>query len=203
MGNSPEDTYMNTTLKITIIVAIVVAALAVLGAGFAFAQTPTPWGGYGYGMMGGGYGMMSGNGGYGMMGQFGQNGDANWMNSMHQWMSTSGAQSVHNIVWGGLAEALGLSPDELNAELASGKTLTQIAEANGVSQEQLVAALEVSVKAGLDKAVADGALTQAQAEQMLNNMSGNYGWMITHMDSFGAGFGPGGCHGNFAPQKNS
>ena len=218
---------MNTTLKITIIVAIVVAALAVLGAGFAFAQTPTPWGGYGYGMMGNGpgmmsgdYGMMSGNGGYGMtpafapgasVGQFGQSGDGYaWMNSMYEWMTTTGG--MHTIVWNGLAEALGLTPDELNAELASGKTLTQIAEAKSVSQEQLAAALEASVKAGLEKAVADGVLTQAQTKQMLNHMSGNYEWMITHtpalapgasVGNFGESFGPGGCHDNFAPPADS
>ncbi|MBM2850617.1 MAG: uncharacterized protein HW418_3559, partial [Anaerolineales bacterium] len=119
-------------------------------------------------------------------------------------MSTSGARSVHTLVWNGLADALKLTPDELNEQLASGKTLIQIAEAQGVSQDQLAAALETSVKAGLDKAVADGVLTQAQADQMLSYMSGNYAWMLSHMGAgAGAGFGPGGCHGNFVPQTNS
>jgi len=177
------------TLKIAGIAAIVVLAIAALGAGFVFAQTPTPqtpWGN-GYGMMGSGYGA-------GMM-----NGVD--VNAMHNWMYTSGG--VHNIVWGGLAETLGLTPDELNAELASGKTLTQIAEAKGVTPDELAAALETSAKAGLDKAVADGVLTQRQADSMLSNMGGNYGWMISHMGSFGNGAGPGGCHGNFAPQQGS
>jgi len=192
---------MKTTVKIAVITGVVVLALAALGAGFVFAQTSTPtapWGG-GYGPGG----MMGG--GYGMMGNFAQNGgDYQWMNNMHQWMLTSGARSVHTLVWNGLAEALGLTPDELNAELASGKTLTQIAEAKGVSGEQLTATLETSVKAGLDKAVADGVLTQAQADQMLSYMSGNYAWMLSHMGAgAGAGFGPGGCHGNFVPQTNS
>ena len=181
---------MNTTLKVTIVAVAIVAAVAALGAGYAFAQTtpPTPqWGGYG--MMGGGYGA-------GMM-----NGVD--VNAMRNWMFTTGARSVHNTVWGGLAETLGLTPDELNAELASGKTLTQIAEAKGVSQDELAAALETSAKAGLDKAVADGVLTQEQADSMLSTMGGNYGWMISHMGSFGNGGGPGGCHGNFAPQQGS
>ncbi|MEK6573208.1 MAG: hypothetical protein AABZ58_02670, partial [Chloroflexota bacterium] len=185
------------TLKIAVIATVVVLAIAALGAGFVFAQTPTPpapWGN--------GYGMMGGNGGYGMMGNFAQNGDGYaWMNNMHQWMTANGA--MHTIVWNGLAEALGLTPDQLSAELASGKTLTQIAEAQGVSQEQLAAVLETSVKAGLDKAVVDGVLTRDQADQMLNYMGGNYGWMISHMGNFNGGFGPGGCHGNFAPQANS
>lgn len=182
---------MNTTLKVTIVVIAIVAAVAALGAGYAFAQTtpPTPqWG----------YGMMGGNGGYGAGMMNGVD-----VNAMHQWMCTTGARSVHNIVWGGLAETLGLTQDELNAELASGKTLAQIAEAKGVTQDELAAALETSAKAGLDKAVADGVLTQEQADSMFSNMGGNYGWMITHMGSLGNGAGPGGCHGNFAPQKSS
>ncbi len=190
---------MKTTVKIAVISGVVVLALAAIGAGFIFAQTSTPtapWGGdYGPGgMMGGGYGMMGG---------YAQNGDGyGWMQNMHRWMATSGG--MHTIVWNGLADALKLTPDELQKQLASGKTLAQIAEAQGVSQEQLAAKLETSIKAGLDKAVADGVLTQAQADQMLSHMSGTYAWMLSHMGTgAGAGFGPGGCHGNFVPPSNS
>lgn len=189
---------MKTTVRIAVITGVVVLALAALGAGFVFAQTATPSApGYGWGGMMGGYGG-------GMMGNFAQNGDGYAslrVNTMHQWMTTNGG--MHTIVWNGLADALKLTPDELQNQLASGKTLTQIAEAQGVSQEQLTAVLETSVKAGLDKAVADGVLTREQADQMLNHMGGNYSWMISHMGNFGGGFGPGGCHGNFVPQNNS
>ncbi|MBI3243191.1 MAG: hypothetical protein HYZ49_12955 [Chloroflexi bacterium] len=206
------------TLKIAVIATVAVLAIAALGAGFVFAQTqtpPAPWGN-GYGMMGGnsGYGMMGGSAGMtpalapgASVGNFAQNGDGYaslGVNNMHQWMTTNGARSVHTLVWNGLADALNLTPDGLNEQLASGKTLTQIAEAQGVSQEQLAAALETSAKAGLDKAVADGALTQAQADQMLGHMAGNYAWMISQMGAgAGTGFGPGGCHGNFVPPSNS
>ncbi len=184
---------MNTPLKVTLTATIIVLIIAALGVGFAFAQTPTPpapWGnGYGYGMMGNGNGMMGG---------YAQNGDYSWMSNMHQWMLNTGG--THTLVWNGLADALGLTPDELNAQLTGGKTLAQIAETQGVSQEQLAAALETSVKAGLDKAVADGVLPQEQADWMLTRMAGNYEWMLTRM---GTGYGAGGCHGNFAPQGNS
>ncbi len=175
--------------KVTIVAIAIVAAVAALGAGYAFAQATPPTPQWGYGMMGGGYGA-------GMM-----NGVD--VNAMQQWMSTTGARSVHNIVWGGLAETLGLTQEELNGELARGKTLTQIAEAKGVTQDELAAALETSAKAGLDKAVADGVLTREQADSMLNHMSGNFGWMLSHMGSLGNGAGPGGCHGNLAPQQGS
>ena len=147
----------------------------------------------GQGSMMSGMGMMSGQRGMGMM-------NAMDMNTMHQWMSTSGG--MHNVVWGGLADALGLSQDDLSAQLAGGQSLTQIAEAQGLTQAELAAALETSVKAGLDQVVADGVLTQAQADQMLNHMAGRYDWMLTQMGA-GMGVGPGNCHENVAAQSNS
>ena len=173
------------TLKITLIVTAVVA-LALVGAGIVAAQVPTP-----FAPWGGGYGMMGGNG-YGMMGNFTQNGDTAWMNNMHQGMLTNGG--MHNTVWQGLADALKIKPEDLSAELAKGKTLTQIAESKGISQKQLTTALEASIKVGLDKAVKDGAVTKEQSDWMLTNMAGNYELMLTHMNN-GVGAGAGGCHG--------
>lgn len=206
---------MNTTLKVTIAVVAVVAVAVGLGAGFAFARGVTPWGGYG--MTGNQRGMMSGyasqNGtlvpGYGMTlapaGSAGVNDQSGLgtmrgmmngmngvdMNAMHQWMSADGAQTIHTLVSESLAKALNLTPDALNTQLTSGKTLTQIADAQGISQEKLTAALETSMKAGLDKAVADGVITREQAAQMVNQMSGQYQWMISQM---GAGMGFGNSH---------
>ena len=196
------------SLKFASIVVIVVLALAVFGVGFVFAQQPsrTPRGSFDSGgMMGNGwsgYGMM---GGTGMMDGYSQDGDdADWMNGMHQWMTTTGG--MHTLVWDSLAEALGLTTDELNAELSSGKTLAQIAEEREVSQEELSVALETAVQAGLEKVVAEGALTQEQADAMLPHMSGNYTRMLDQMGShMGAGVEPGfdGCHGNDVPQSNT
>jgi hypothetical protein len=188
-------------LKVAGIAVIVVLALAVLGVGFVFAQQPTQilWGSFGPGgMMGNGNGMM---GGAGMMGGYGQDGNgAGWMNGMHQWMTATGG--MHTLVWDRLAEALGLTTDELDAELASGKTLAQIAEEQGVSQDELSVTLETAVQAGLEKAVAEGVLTQEQADAMLAHMSGNYAWMLTHMGTGSSG-GPGGCHGSGVTQNET
>ena len=214
---------MNTPFKVTIVAVTFVAVFAVLGVGFAFAQGMSPWG-TGYGVMGGrdgmmgayqggppasgdGYGMM-GNGhgmenGQGMRGGMGTNGMAAMagmdMDTMRQWMSDSGA--LHTPMWTGLAEAIGLTPDALNTQLAGGQTLTQIAEAHGVTPAELTAALETSVKAGLDQAVAEETYTQAQADQMLSHMAGRYDWMLTQM-GIGLGFGPSNCHGSAAAQSN-
>lgn len=194
------------SLKFTGIFVIVVVALGVLGIGLVFAQQPTqsPWGSFGPGgMMGNGWngnGMMSGTmmmGGYSKYGM-----DTDLMNGMHQWRTGTGG--MHTLVWDRLAEALGLSTEELNAELSSSKTLAQIAEEKGISQDELSVTMETAVQFGLDEAVTEGVLTQEQANAMLAQMSGNYTWMLTQMGTHivdGSGYGPGGCHGSVVPQN--
>jgi polyhydroxyalkanoate synthesis regulator phasin len=63
------------------------------------------------------------------------------------------------------AEALGLSTDELRDALADGSTLADVAEAQGVAVEDLVAALVTAAEERIDDAVADGRLTAEEAEQ--------------------------------------
>jgi len=192
---------MNNKMKLLGIALVVILALAALGAGVAFAQTRIPNNGFGPGsMMGGRAGMMNGNA---------QNGDSwEWMDAMHDWMTASGG--MHTFIWNALAEKLGMTSDELYAAVNGGKTITQIAETKGVSRADLVAALETAHKNSLAQAVTNGALTQAQADSILAQMSGRYEWMLDNMGSagmmggqFGAGgmmngqAGNGGCHGNW------
>ena len=199
---------MNKSIKILIVsmaVLVGVAAVAAVGAGVAFAQDPTPTPEFGPGwMMGrnsedGGtrFGMM---GRRGMMGRYQQSGQDEdgweWMQAMHGWMSSGG---MHTAVWQVLTEKLGMTSDELYAELQDGgKTLAEVAEEKGVSSTDLVTALETAHQQSLDQAVADGVLTQEQADSILANMAGRYEWMLDNMGAgSGAGYGPGsgGCHG--------
>jgi hypothetical protein len=180
---------MKSKLLITLSIAIVaVLALGVLGLGVAFAQDPTPENPFTPG---------------GMMGGWAQQGDWGWMSAMHSWMSSTGG--MHTLVWDSLAEALGLTTDELNAELDGGKTLAEIAEEQGLNPADLAAVLESAHVDGLAQAVADGALTQEQADAMLAQMEGRYEWMLENMFAgggygmMGGGFGRGGCHGQYAP----
>ena len=188
---------MNTKNKLFAIALVAILAVVALSAGVAFAQTqpPTPQPGYGPGgMMGGRGGMMNGQSGAGW----------GWMNSMHQWMTASGG--MHTFVWNALAEALGMTSDELTAAVNSGKTIAQIAEEQNVSRSDLVAALEAAHVESLDQAVAAGTLTQEQADSILEQMDGRYEWMIDNMGSGGmmggrggmmnGQYGAGGCHGN-------
>jgi hypothetical protein len=206
---------MNNKIKILGIALVAVLALVALGAGVAFAQTQTPNTGFGPGWMMGGNGQTTGYG-PGMMGGYAQNGDS-WegMNSMHQWMGASGG--MHTFVWNALSEKLGLTSEELYAEVNSGKTIAQIAEEQGVSRADLIATLETAHQESLAQAVTDGALTQEQADSILAQMAGRYEWMLDNMGrgtgmmggrggmmgrygqpGSGGQFAPGGCHGNWA-----
>ena len=66
----------------------------------------------------------------------------------------------------GISKYLGLTPAELRAELAKGKTLAQIAKAQGKSVDGLTKQLAAGLTAKLDAAVKAGRLTQAQADEV-------------------------------------
>lgn len=197
---------MSTIKRVGIASLVVLVAMAVFGVGLAFAQGIGPWGpmgammqawqagtpvpGMGPGMMGGGWGpggMMDGDRG-----------------AMHAWMSQNAG--MHALVWDALADALGLTPEALQAELEAGQTLAEIVTAQGVTTTDLAAFMEAAMQAGLEQAVAEGALTQAQADQMLAQMAGRYGWMVEHMaggnlggmmsGGMMGGSGPGNCPHN-------
>jgi len=65
------------------------------------------------------------------------------------------------------ATYLGLTEAQLRTELEGGKSLAQIATAHGKTIDGLVGALVDAAKQKLDAAVADGRLTQAEADSML------------------------------------
>ena len=67
------------------------------------------------------------------------------------------------------ATYLGVSETELQTQLAGGKTLADVAKAQGKTVDGLVSALVADEKKELDAAVAAGRLTQAQADDMLAN----------------------------------
>lgn len=64
------------------------------------------------------------------------------------------------------ATYLGLDEAELRERLADGKTLADIAKAEGRSVDGLVRAMVAEAKTHLDDAVADGRLTRAQADEL-------------------------------------
>ena len=67
------------------------------------------------------------------------------------------------------ATYLGLTPAQLRTQLQSGKTLAQIAKAQGKSTDGLEQAMLADAKKHLDADVKAGKLTQSQADQILND----------------------------------
>jgi len=90
-----------------------------------------------------------------------------------------------------LAEALGLTVEDLQAARAEGKSIQQLAEEQGVSPEDLQAALKAAHLAAIDQAVVDGTLTQEQADQLKERIENAPapGFGGPHFD--GPGFGKG------------
>ena len=85
------------------------------------------------------------------------------------------------------AEALGLSEAQLVQRLRNGRSLQQIAKAQGKDYADVKAAIRGAVETELDAAVEAGKLTQGQADEMLEHLT-------EHLDEgrFFGGRGPGG-----------
>lgn len=77
------------------------------------------------------------------------------------------------------ATYLGLTEAELRTQLESGKTLADVAKAQGESVDGLVQALYDSAKKRLDEAVAAGKLTQAKADAMLADLKAHLTDLVT------------------------
>jgi polyhydroxyalkanoate synthesis regulator phasin len=86
-----------------------------------------------------------------------------------------------------VAETLGMTSDELGAELEAGATLSEVIAAHGSTVEAVVAALVADAQAELDAAVAAGRLTQEEADAKLAGLSER----LTERIESGAPFGPG------------
>ncbi len=82
-----------------------------------------------------------------------------------------GWRGIGNVNLGTLVQTLsrltGLDVATIRAELQNGRSLAQIAAANGSSGDALVQAVVDDIKSRLDQAVSNGRLTQTQADQML------------------------------------
>ena len=77
------------------------------------------------------------------------------------------------------AEYLGLTEDVLRGRLADGKTLAQIAQAEGKSVDGLKQALVADAKQRLAEAVKDGKLTEARAAEFLEGYSERVDALVT------------------------
>jgi hypothetical protein len=152
-------------LAIAAVVGALVLALGV--AGFAFADSPArPNLGAGPGMMGRGGGM---------------------------WNRGSGQEGpLHDVMVASMAKALGMDAATLEQRLDAGETMWQVAQSKGLSADQFNTAMQQARTDALKQAVADGTITQAQADRMAQHMGQGLG-------ATGRGLGSGPCGGTGTP----
>ena len=72
-----------------------------------------------------------------------------------------------------IAAGLHLTPDQLTAQLQSGKTLSTIATAQNISSPQLQTIVGNAIQNALKPAVDDGTLTQKQVDKLAKKYQGN------------------------------
>jgi len=104
------------------------------------------------------------------------------------------------------AGVLGMTTDELSSALDDGQTLLEIADEAGVDIEDVHAAIqavhETEMRERIAQDVADGTITQAQADWMLEGMDNGY--MLGKGGPGGGGRGNGGPRGQgFGPGDGS
>lgn len=76
------------------------------------------------------------------------------------------AGTMHSVI----ADALGMTEEELQSARSEGKSVADLAKEKGVKVEDLVSKMVESRKAQLDQLVKDGKMTQEQMDAMLKNM---------------------------------
>jgi hypothetical protein len=164
---------MNMKRLMVIVVVVLATSLALVGLASAQDGNPPQWfGGQGMGgwMHGGGRGM-----GMGARVSAGMTGGP-----MHEYMHDA------------LSEALGLTRDEFEAQLAAGETPWTIAEAQGLTADEFTALMTEARAEALAAAVADDAITQEQADWMLSHQMGGGMLGAGRMGAGrGQGYGPG------------
>jgi hypothetical protein len=157
--------------KIMLIVSIVAVALIALGvAGLAYAQSQTPPASNGWGMMGG----------------FGGRGGMMWRG-----VDAGGYGPMHDYMVKALAKALGMTPEDLQARFNKGDSLWTVAKEKGLTQQQFSDLFKQARTDALKAMVADGIITQAQADWMLDHMNDMMGNGSFVGGCMGGGFGPG------------
>ncbi len=82
---------------------------------------------------------------------------------------------VREYVQYALADALDITVSDLETQIKDGKKLHEIVLASGVTQEELPAFFKEIHETALAQAVKDGALTQAQADEILQHMQEGFG----------------------------
>ena len=113
--------------------------------------------------------------------------------------SGAGRGVLHPYMVAAFADRLNLSVEAVESALVAGQTLYQIALANGVAAADFPALMSEVRQAAIAAALADGVITQQQADWMLSRMSGQG----RRAPGLGGGMGSGPCGGTGVPVGSS
>ena len=85
------------------------------------------------------------------------------------------SEDVRGQMKSALAEALGVTVEELEAAKENGQSIRELAEAQGVELSEVQEAKKAALIAAIEEAVDEGTITQEQADQMLERIeNGNF-----------------------------
>jgi hypothetical protein len=88
-----------------------------------------------------------------------------------------------------------MTVDDLMTALKDGKSLADVAAAQGINVDKLTADLLAQVKTQLDGLVSDGKLTQEQADSIYTQTESNIDQIVSDTSGFGGPCGPRGGPG--------
>jgi uncharacterized protein YidB (DUF937 family) len=93
-------------------------------------------------------------------------------------------QYKHNENWKEMASILGIDVKTLQADLKSGKSLAEIAQTKGISEQTLISDLQAHLKTRLDQAVANGKMTADKENEILSKSASRFKNLVEHKGLF-------------------
>ncbi len=123
------------------------------------------------------------------------------MSSAHRAMHKRAANRSENVEQ--LADFLGLSVDELRQGRADGQTLAEMAEAQGISEDDLVQFLVDGIQERVDEAVAEGRIDADKAAERLADMQSRIEEKVNAEPGENSGFGRGSGKSRFGRDHHS
>jgi hypothetical protein len=100
------------------------------------------------------------------------------------------------------AQTIGVDQSQLLTALQSGQSIAQVASAHGVSAQKVIDAIVGARKATLADAVKAGRLTQAQADELVANLTQRVTQLVND-SGFAGGPAPGSAPGGSAGQPST
>lgn len=151
--------------KLMVVAGLTALALTMVMATVAFASGGRPgWNTSGAGV---GYGQT-------YTGTMPMHGDGHGMGMMGAYSDTTHA-AMHDDMLTAFAEALDVTRADVDARLAKGETMYDIAIAEGIAAADFGTFMQTTRATALEQAVTDGTLTREQADQMLAHPMGGHG----------------------------